>query len=181
MVMSTVTPYHRRFREAGSSMIEVLVAIVILSIGLLGLASLQGRLQAVQIEAYQRGQALIIMNDMAGRLSSNRANAVSYVTSTPLGVGTCPTAVTTRSEADLREWCLAIQGYAERRAGQSTGAMSNGLGCIDSIGNLSYRITVTWQGVGGQQSDPGAANCADGSFGSERRRAVTTIVTIGAL
>lgn len=178
--MSRLIRSSNRFVNAGSSMIEVLVAIVVLSIGLLGLASLQGRLQGVQIEAYQRGQALIIMNDMVARLSSNRANAASYVTTDPLGF-TCPTAVGSRSESDLRDWCLALQGNAEKRSGVSVGTVSNGLGCIDDIKNLSYRITVTWQGVGEKPSDIGASNCVDTNYGSERRRAMSTIVTVGAL
>lgn len=177
--MSMLIRSSDRFLNAGSTMIEVLVTIVVLSIGLLGLASLQARLQGVQIEAYQRSQALILMNDMVSRLSSNRANAASYVG--VLGVGACPTAVSSRSESDLRDWCLALKGNAEQLSGSSIGTITNGLGCIESIGNLSYRITVTWQGVSEQPSDTGASGCSDVSFGSDRRRALTSVVTIGAL
>ena len=61
-------------------MLEVFITIVILTIGLLGLAGLQSRLQASEMEAYQRAQALILLNDMASRIATNRANAASYVT-----------------------------------------------------------------------------------------------------
>lgn len=67
------------FRNAGFSLIEVLVTILILMVGLLGLAGLQGRAVTSQMEAYQRSQALILMKDMADRINANRKNAASYV------------------------------------------------------------------------------------------------------
>ena len=45
----------------GSSLIEVLMAIIILTFGLLGLAALQGKANTAELEAYQRGQALIFL------------------------------------------------------------------------------------------------------------------------
>jgi type IV pilus modification protein PilV len=66
--------------QAGTSLIEVLVTIVILAIGLLGLAGLQSRLQVSEMESYQRAQALVLLNDMVGRIEANRTNAASYVT-----------------------------------------------------------------------------------------------------
>ena len=62
----------------GTSLIEVLVTIVILAIGLLGMAGLEARLQTSEMEAYQRAQALILLNDMASRISANGANAAFY-------------------------------------------------------------------------------------------------------
>jgi type IV pilus assembly protein PilV len=62
--------------QRGTTLLEVLVTLVILAIGLLGLAGLQTRLQVSEMEAYQRSQALILLNDMASRIASNRANAV---------------------------------------------------------------------------------------------------------
>ena len=55
------TPHSQR----GTSLVEVLVTMVILAIGLLALAGLQARLHVLQIESYQRAQALILLQDMA--------------------------------------------------------------------------------------------------------------------
>lgn len=66
--------------QRGTSLIEVLVTLVILTIGLLGLTGLQSRLQVSELEAYQRAQALILLNDMASRVATNRSAAASYVT-----------------------------------------------------------------------------------------------------
>ena len=58
--------------QRGTSLVEVLVTMVILAIGLLALAGLQARLHVLQIESYQRAQALIILRDMASRITNNR-------------------------------------------------------------------------------------------------------------
>ena len=61
--------------ERGITLVEVLVTLVILAIGLLGLVGLQARVQILQIESYQRAQALMLLNDMTGRITNNRNNA----------------------------------------------------------------------------------------------------------
>ncbi len=70
-------------RSDGISLVEVLVAMVILSIGLLGLVVLHGRLHVLQMESYQRSQALILLNDMASRIALNRNAPTTYVTRGP--------------------------------------------------------------------------------------------------
>ena len=166
-------------------MIEVLVAIVVLSIGLLGLAGLQMKLQALEIDSYQRSQALILLDDMASRLSSNRQNASSYLTSSPIGPGECPTVTdaSPRSDLDLRDWCLALKGSTEKKSNNAVGAMINALGCVISLGSgsNSYQIVVSWQGLGELPSDADSALCNDKDYGSTNRRAAVSVVTIGRL
>ena len=105
-------------RQRGVSLIEVLVTILILSIGLLGVAGLQSRLQMSEMEAYQRSQALILLNDMANRMAANRkqTNDGNYVTGTssPVGVGACTTSTASRKDIDLGEWWGAPAGGGGR-------------------------------------------------------------------
>ena len=54
-------------RQAGFTMIEVLITFIILVVGLLGLIGLQVRSQQAEMESYQRGQALVLMQDMIDR------------------------------------------------------------------------------------------------------------------
>lgn len=80
----------------GFSLIEVLVTIVILMIGLLGLAGLQGRAFTVQMESYQRAQALVLLDDMADRIMANRNVASCYAVATQtLGTGMTTASVVT--------------------------------------------------------------------------------------
>ena len=123
--------------QRGVSLIEVLIAMVILAIGLLGLVGLQGRLHVTQVESYQRAQALILLQDMANRISLNRINAADYVTEDPIGAGMpapgCPTATTTRVERDVSEWCAYLVGASETLGGSAVGAMVGGRGCVERI------------------------------------------------
>ena len=81
--------------------------------GLLALAGLQGRAITAQMESYQRSQALILLKDMADRISANRKMAAFYVTA-EVGTGAaCPAAGATTASKDLNEWCNALLGAAE--------------------------------------------------------------------
>jgi len=185
--------------EAGVTLVEVLVTMVILAIGLLGLVALQARVQILQAEAYQRAQALMLVKDMAGRIASNRNNAALYAAGTmPTdGVGAhvvppCELAAAgaPRHEADLAEWCVALQGAAEALGGESVGAMVGGRGCVEDLENGRFLVTVAWQGLAPISAPPDSVACGaaeyDGGAGSTCtgdlcRRAVTTIVRIPRL
>ncbi len=171
-------------------MIEVLVTIVIVAFGLLGMAGLQSRMQVSEMEAYQRAQALLLLNDMASRIATNRSAASTYVT-TALGVGmTCPTAAATLQEADAREWCNALQGAAEVAGGNRLGVMIGGRGCVDPLGNGEYLVTIAWQGLIPLSAPPASVTCGKDLYNAAAgsvcvndlcRRVVTTVVRIARL
>lgn len=177
------------YRQRGLTMIELMVTIVILLVGLLGLAGLQSRLQQAEIESYQRAQALILLSDMASRMQSNRYNVADYTTGTEdnpgtaIGAAACGTPGTARHSIDRHEWCLALQGAAETDPDDNRiGAMIGGRGCIQDMGNREYMITVAWQGLTNLEPPPASVACGQNAFGDERqRRAVTTLVRIADL
>jgi type IV pilus assembly protein PilV len=169
-----------------------MVTLVIVSIGLFGLAGLHARLQASEMEAYQRSQALILLNDMAARLTINRNLAASYVTSSALGAGAaCPTGAGTRQQIDAAEWCNALQGAAETSGTSKLGAVVGGRGCVEDMGNNEYLITVAWQGLVPISVPSNGVTCGKDQYDSDAegaictgdrcRRTVTTLVRIGAL
>lgn len=176
-------------------MIEVLVTIVILTFGLLGLAGLQSRLQLSEMEAYQRAQAMILLEDMANRIAVNRNFAGSYLIGTDSAIGadmTCPTTTSTQQQKDAGEWCSALQGAAEKSgtSNSNIGTMIGGRGCIEDLNNNEYLVTVAWQGLGPVSAPPDSVACGknlyNGASGSvcqndRCRRTVTTIVRIAPL
>jgi len=85
--VGALIPIRARHAQAGALLIEVLVTIVVVVIGILGLLQLHSRLQKSEMESYQRSQAMMLVNDMASRISTNRYNALEYVTVNPLGSG----------------------------------------------------------------------------------------------
>ena len=180
--------------QAGVTLVEVLVTMVILAIGLLGLVALQARVQVLQSEAYQRAQALMLLKDMAGRIANNRNNADSYVTGAdaPIGtgLGACPAPDGTRHSADIFEWCAALRGASESLGGPNVGAMVGGRGCVEDIGAGEYMVTVAWQGLAPIAAPPASVACAAGLYeggvdtpcaGDLCRRVVTTVVIIPEL
>lgn len=183
-------------RQSGSTLIEVLVTLVVIAFGLLGLVGLQMRLQSSEMESYQRSQALLLLNDMASRMAVNRSNIATYATgapvTNPLGAGmTCPTAVSTVVERDLKEWCDALQGAGETETGGAkVGVMLGGRGCIQAVtGGVEYLVTVAWQGLSPVSAPPSSIACGKDSYnmtGSSCtndacRRVVTTLVRVATL
>ena len=182
---------HMRF-QSGTSLVEVLVTMVILSIGLIALVVLHGRLHLLQMESYQRSQALILLNDMASRITLNRYDVDNYLTlGAPLGIGqACPVGLATRQQADVSEWCAALQGAAETLGANQVGAMVGGRGCVEDIGGGEYLVTVAWQGQAPVSAPPASVTCGEGAFDGPAgtpcqndlcRRVVTTVVRIATL
>ncbi|MFM8443317.1 MAG: type IV pilus modification protein PilV [Methylococcus sp.] len=68
-----------RARQAGVGLIEVLVALLVIGIGLLGLAALQGKAQKAELESYQRSEAMIVLQDKANALRANRNGASGMI------------------------------------------------------------------------------------------------------
>ncbi|HUE92923.1 type IV pilus modification PilV family protein [Pseudomonas sp.] len=178
--------------QRGLTLIELMVTVIILAVGLLGMAGLQSRLQQSEMEAYQRSQALLLLSDMANRLATNRAKAITYETSlVGIGVGsTCETGTATQQQVDAGEWCNALQGAAEMdEDGNELGAMIGGRGCVEVLGAGSYRVSVAWQGLA-PLSVPTNSACGSGQYNGPSgstctadlcRRVVSTIVRVADL
>ena len=177
-----------RSRQRGVTMLEVLIAIFILTLGLLGAAGIQSQMQMAEVEAYQRAQAIVILRDMVDRVNANRRNAKSYVTTSPLGSSAIDcSALTTVVEKDLCEWNNALFGSSETKGGQSLGAMNTARGCITNPVTAMPRevvVAVAWQGMRATLSPAGTDCGKDGTtYGSDDRlrRALIARIVIGCL
>lgn len=180
--------------QHGATLIEVLVTVVVLAFGLLGIAAFQAKAQVGSLEAYQRAQAVVLLEDMQARVTGNPLAAADYLTETPLGTDDddaddCA-ALATRSDRDKCEWSAALRGAAELqyRSGASVGAMIGARGCVtqlqardDTPGVCQpgiYLLTVAWQGM--HPTRPPSHACASGAYGDETlRRAIAVRVAVG--
>jgi len=81
-------------KNSGFTMIEVLVTLVILSIGLLGLTALQARSMASNHNAFLRSQATQYAYDMGDRMRSNIAGARAGSYNNISGIATDPACIT---------------------------------------------------------------------------------------
>ena len=113
----------RRFRpkgQAGFALIEVLVAVLILAIGLLGVASLQTTSIEMNGQSRQKSQALLLGQDMVERIRVNARNAGDYDLDLDPGLDCDPALNPTSAsvaDRDIAEWsndlaCLLAGGSA---------------------------------------------------------------------
>jgi type IV pilus assembly protein PilV len=64
--------------QHGVGLIEVMIALLVLSVGLLGMAALQIRAVQLNQSSYLRSQAVILAYDIADRISINGEQSASY-------------------------------------------------------------------------------------------------------
>lgn len=97
-------------RQDGFTLIEVLVGLIVLSVGLLGLAALQGQSQRATYSAYLRSQATTAAYDLVDRLRANATTAqADDYDLMPAGAncsGDGPAAVCNL----LRDWQVSLAG-----------------------------------------------------------------------
>ena len=127
----------KRKTQRGTTLIEVLVALVVLSVGLLGIAALQMTSLRNNRGAHLRSQAQVLAYDIADRMRANRdvalANAyVITMTGTPAGTGLVLT--------DLQEWKNTLAAV-----------LPGGNGEIVRVGEM-FRITIQWTDTLGLQT-----------------------------
>lgn len=190
-------------------MVEVLVTLVILLVGLMGLAGLMVQSQRAEMESYQRVQALIVLQDMVGRINANRKVARCYAFTTNTGTGTpylgvssaaapACTSGTAKQNAqvstDLTAWNNLLNGTAETSGG-NVGAMVGARGCVSydtttelldpfgaPIANTGiYTVAVAWQGMG--NTFVTSPKCAQGQYGANdaSRRVVSLTLRTASL
>lgn len=107
-------------RASGMSLIEVLVAVLLTSFGLLGLVSLQARSAQFSVGAEDRQRAALL----AGELAANMWGARSV----SLGA-------------------TAVAAWAAQVAQPANGGLPNGVGTVVVTGSVA-RITIQWRAPG---------------------------------
>lgn len=167
--------------DNGFTLIEVLVAFLVIALGLLGLAALQVNTINNAFEAYQRALVTALVDDMAERLRMNPV-AVSSGAYSPFNPdAVCIPATTTtdmaarltpgdRASHDQCQWSDLIDGLAVRAAEDDDNGIAapiGAMGCIEMLtgsgsGESVARVSVAWQGITAQAAP--FATCGADSF-----------------
>ena len=113
--------------ERGMTLVEVLVSLVIISVGLLGIAALQITTLRANQDAYVRSQASAVAADILDRM---RANPIGARANQYAGTGQTGT----RGGDDMQAWLQAVDD-----------ALPGGTGTVvmDNATNIA-QVTVTW-------------------------------------
>jgi type IV pilus assembly protein PilV len=128
----------------GFTLIEVMVALAVVSIGMLGIASLYTQALGAARTTQYRSQAINLLSDMADRIRGNRLGGAAYAGAAAnnncdlSGGGTCTPAQ--MAAHDLFSWGAQVQALLP-------GGASN---VARNAATLppTYTITVQWDEVG---------------------------------
>lgn len=130
-----------KYRNCGFSLIEVLVALLILAIGVLGIAALQFKALRYSHDANLRTQISYLASDIADKMRINRTNIASYagtsanhsVDVTDLGNKTCTITNGANAANDLNCWHNQIDNL-----------LPHGSTAAIAVSGSLYTITMGW-------------------------------------
>jgi type IV pilus assembly protein PilV len=152
-------------RARGVTLIEVLVTMVIVAVGLLGLAGLQVRGLSIQKDAHGRSIATQLALDIADRMRSNAGVVGNYGFTTTYGASyaspttrcdqATPCTAAQQAAFDLDQWLVRVRG----------GALPGGWARIEPDAG-AWKITLMWAETGLRQRGVLAATCDKATFGT---------------
>jgi type IV pilus assembly protein PilV len=146
-------------KQRGFTLVEILVAVLVLSIGLLGLAGLQATSLRNSTSAAERTQATFLAYDIIERMRANKdaAETGGYDTAlntAPSGTTNCQTSGAACSAADmaafdLNQWKCLLGKWSSNTVCSTTldidrGLLPDGDASITRGANSIVTITVQW-------------------------------------
>lgn len=129
--------------QRGFTLIEAMVALIVLSVGLLGIAAMYVETLRANRTSLFRTQAVALATDIADRMRSNRLPANAYACGSPCDPGAGGNAI---ADADLTEW---VNSVAATLPGGTADVAFTAPGANTPA---AYVVTISWNEVG--QDDP---------------------------
>lgn len=143
-------PMHQR----GSGLIEVLIAVLIMGIGLLGIAAMQATALRNSQSALDQSQAVIQTYAILDAMRANRDNALTGAYNQAAMVCDPPVGDTTLAQKDIRSWITSLEA--------TLGGGANTCGRVSCVAGVCT-VSVQWddsraaQDVAGGQQGAGLA------------------------
>lgn len=135
--------------QSGVGLIEVLVAVLVLSIGFLGMAALQAMSLSTSNSAMARSMATIASYSILDAMRADIVNAKAgtYNTSAPVAANACPAAGATFATAQISQWCNQLKA--------TLGPVASTTGNIACTGTGNCVITIVFDD---SRAGPGGSN-----------------------
>jgi type IV pilus assembly protein PilV len=154
-------------KDSGFTLIEALIATLVLAVGLLGLAGLQATSIKNNLSAYNRSQATQLAYDMADRMRANKNESLNSTTGNINAASTYLTMASTAAKEQAS--CATTTGCTGAQMAQNdlaqwdvalTGTLPSGKGTITAVAATRvFTITINWD-----DNRDGAVNTADPNF-----------------
>lgn len=142
--------------QLGASLLEVMVSVLIMGIGLLGIAAMQATALRNSQSSLERSQAVIQSYAILEAMRANRANAV--VGQYNLAMTCNPPAAGTLAQNDLRAWITSLETTLGNTANTCGAIACNAADCTVTVqwddsrgtdnagaGNTTYRVATRTQ------------------------------------
>lgn len=138
------TGRHLARNQRGVSLLEVMISVLILGIGLLGMAAMQALALRGGQGSLESSQAVMQTTSIAEAMRANRLNAGNYAMAMTCSAGSGGSL----AQNDQAAWINALKSTMGVAGDTST------CGRIEALGNSRYRITVQWddQRAGGSST-----------------------------
>ena len=198
--MSVLSKKLRARGQTGFTLIEALIAFVILSVGLLGIVSLQALSKQSTHQAVQRARAINMADSIIERIRINPAGLPTYDIGLTAPKGVTPNSApspdcrsaactpTQLADYDLWEWEQAMVG-----AMVTVGTTNNTSGLIDPRGCIVFtaasgrtntglvNVMIQWRGLNEStdavQGLPGEVACGGAAAGGDKYRRQVSVNT----
>lgn len=109
----------RRHGQAGIALLEVLVSVLLFSLGMLGLIGLQARAVSFSVDAEDRNRAALLANEVVALMWLNQSTTLS---------------------------AAALEAWQKRVALPSPGGLPSGKGKVAPVGTgKAADVTISWQ------------------------------------
>lgn len=170
-------------KTRGFSLLELLIALVVFSIGLLAIAGLQTVSKQANFEALQRTTAAQAANGLLEDMRTNGNGIDIYAAAAQVGGGSiaaepAPTCSGTdecnaaqKAAHDLWFWEQVLDGNLETNAGIAAGGLVLPTMCVTGPaggGAGVYQVTIVWRGTVSMTNNvANACGTATGNYGAQ--------------
>lgn len=170
-------------RHKGFSLLELLIALVVFSIGLLAIAGLQTVSKKANFESLQRTTAAQVANGLLEDMRTNGNGIDVYAAAAQIGGGSrgaepAPTCrdgsecnAAEKAAHDLWFWEQVLDGNLETNGGVAAGGLVLPAMCITGPaagGAGVYQVTVVWRGTASITNNvANPCGAASGNYGAQ--------------